>query len=69
MFTNGLTQWVEPVPNSEILYPFVISDVILGNDNKRLIVYNSVKGVDTQVQIKVFHQIKNNFEINLENTL
>lgn len=69
MFTNGLTHWVEPIPNSEVEYPFVISDVILGNDNKRLIVYNSVKGVDTQVQIKVFHQEGNNFQMNLENTL
>lgn len=69
MFTNGLTHQVEPVPNSEVKYPFVISDVILGQNNQKLIVYNSVAGYDTQVQIKVYQKKNLNFRISLENTL
>ena len=69
MFTNGLTHQVDPVPNSEVKYPFVISDVILGQDNQKLIVYNSVAGYDTQVQIKVYQKKNLNFRISLENTL
>lgn len=69
MFTNGLTHQVDPVPNSEVKYPFVISDVILGQNNQKLIVYNSVAGLDSQVQIKVYQKKNLNFRISLENTL
>lgn len=57
MFTNGIKHWVENIPGSEIKYPFIISDIILGSDNKTLISYDSLKGEETnQLSIKTFVQ-------------
>ena len=44
MFTNGINHWTTRIINSEVDLPFHISEIILNDDNNKIIVYYTVIG-------------------------
>lgn len=63
MYTNGMTSWEEPIKNSQVSYPQVISDITLSKDNQKLIVYYQTPNKDGQVSIKTFILTNKGFKI------
>ena len=55
MYTNGLYHWVEPINNTRVHPPFIISDITLSQNNQKLFVFFTMSGNSAQVQIKTFY--------------
>lgn len=58
MFTNGIIYWLDQfweIKKLKSTQPFYISDIILSEDNSRLIVYCSLENQESEVVIKIFN--------------